>query len=418
MPRQGQSVETCRLIEWKKKEGEAVRSGEVLCEVETDKAVFEVEAPAAGCLLKTFYPQGADVPVLARIALIGEQGEDISPFLAVEEAAGAREAGQAQPAAVETPGLRISPRARRLAEARGLSLSDLAGTGPGGRILARDVEKTLALQAAPTQQSEPTPQAAPTQQAAPTPQAALTQQAAPTPQAAIPAAGTEIPLQGVRKLIAGRLLSSLRDTAQYTLSRGAGAEALLRYREVLKRSPVPYGLRAVTLNDLILFALSRVLPDYPQLNAHFLGDKLVQFRQVNLGFAVDTPRGLMVPVLHRAEGLSLKRISTEARRLAARCLEGKVGPKELEGGTFTVTNLGSLGIETFTPILNPPQVAILGVGAVQLRPLEREGAVVHAPFLTLSLTANHQVVDGAPAARFLRRLAEALEGFELLLAGG
>jgi pyruvate dehydrogenase E2 component (dihydrolipoamide acetyltransferase) len=212
------------------------------------------------------------------------------------------------------------------------------------------------------------------------------------------------------------MLSSAQTTAQLTLNTAGDARALLAYRQRLKDSAEAVDLGQVTINDLILFAVSRTLPAYPELNALFADDTISQYRDVHLGFAVDTPRGLIVPVIRHANALSLKGIAQETKRLSSACLEGNVSPDELAGGTFTVTNLGSLGIENFTPILNPPQVGILGVGAVNLKPVEIEGDVQFIPYIGLSLTINHQVVDGAPAARFLQALSQRLSDIDLLLA--
>jgi pyruvate dehydrogenase E2 component (dihydrolipoamide acetyltransferase) len=227
----------------------------------------------------------------------------------------------------------------------------------------------------------------------------------------------EVPVKGVRKLIAERMHASLQGSAQYTLHASACAEAVLAYRRKLKSSAEELGLQAVTINDLINYGVTRLLLRYPAVNSHFVGDKSLQFERVHLAVAVDTPRGLMVPVIRNASLLSLRQITAEAARLRRACLENTVTPDELNGGTFTVSNMGTLGIEGFTPVLNPPQVAILGVGSLQLKPVEREGEVVFERFMSLSLTANHQILDGAPAAVFLNQLCRALESFELLLAG-
>ena len=208
----------------------------------------------------------------------------------------------------------------------------------------------------------------------------------------------------------------MQSTAQLTLNASADARALLAYRQDLKISAESLELREITVNDLILFAVSRTLTEFPPLNALFTGDAISQYRDVHLGFAVDTPRGLIVPVVRNANALTLKGISQETKRLATVCLEGNVSPDELTGGTFTVTNLGGLGIESFTPILNPPQAGILGVGNVNLKPVEIEGDVQFIPHIGLSLTINHQAVDGAPAARFLQTLSQRLAHFNLLLA--
>ncbi len=220
----------------------------------------------------------------------------------------------------------------------------------------------------------------------------------------------------MRKVIAERMLASLQTTAQLTLNASADARGILAFRKRLKASPDSFGLQQVTINDLVLFAVARTLPHHPDLNAHFSGDTLTKFKAVHLGLAVDTPRGLMVPVIRNAHQLSLKQISQEAKRLAAACQERRVTPDELSGGTFTVTNLGSLGIESFTPVLNPPEVAILGVSAISLKAVEIDGDVQFVPHLGLSLTINHQVVDGAPGARFLQALAQGLKDIDLLLA--
>jgi pyruvate dehydrogenase E2 component (dihydrolipoamide acetyltransferase) len=222
-----------------------------------------------------------------------------------------------------------------------------------------------------------------------------------------------IPVKGIRKVIATRMLNSLQTTAQLTLNTSADAKA---YRKRLKESAETLDLRQVSINDLLLLAISRILPQFPDLNAAFSDDIITQYQNVHLGFAVDTPRGLMVPVIRRANTLSLKQIAQEAKRLAAACLDGTISSDEMNGGTFTMTNLGSFGIETFTPILNPPQVAILGVGNVNLKPVEVDGQVQFIPHLGLSLTINHQVVDGAPAARFLQAFSQGVAQIELLLA--
>jgi pyruvate dehydrogenase E2 component (dihydrolipoamide acetyltransferase) len=226
-----------------------------------------------------------------------------------------------------------------------------------------------------------------------------------------------IPVRGVRKVIAERMLHSLQTTAQLSLHGAADARALQVLRARFKASPEAMGLRGVTLNDLVLWAVARTLPAHPALNALFIGGEIHQHRHVQLGVAVDTPRGLMVPVVRQAEQRTLRQLSVEAKRLAAACLESKITPDELVGGTFTVTNLGALGIESFTPVLNAPQVAILGVASIQLRPVEADGGVQFVPHIGLSLTINHQVIDGAPAARFLQALSQAIGSIDLLLAG-
>jgi pyruvate dehydrogenase E2 component (dihydrolipoamide acetyltransferase) len=459
LPRQGQSVETCLILSWKKQEGDEVAEGEVLVEVETDKAAFEVESTAAGTLLKILRQEGEDVPVLSPLAVIGQPGEDVSSLTGKAEATGGALAAPAAPAAAAAPAtyvepaavteavspgpvtpsagaqsgrrVAISPRARRAAEKSGLtpeqilaSLPEHRGSGPRGRILERDVQQALSRVGAPVQAVPPA--AAPAMAghsaaavATGPPPAAAPAGAAITAAAAadFPGPVHEVPVKGVRKLIAERMHASLQGSAQYTLHASACAEALLAYRQKLKAGAEELGLQDITINDLLNYAVTRLLLRFPAVNSHFVGDRNLLFERVHLAVAVDTSRGLMVPVIRNASLLSLKQITVEAARLRRACLEGTVTPDELNGGTFTISNMGTLGIEGFTPVLNPPQVAILGVGSLQLRPVEREGEVVFLRFMSLSLTANHQILDGAPAAVFLSQLCRALESFELLLAG-
>jgi pyruvate dehydrogenase E2 component (dihydrolipoamide acetyltransferase) len=410
MPKQGQSVESCVIVGWKKKPGDMVKTGEVICEVETDKATFEVESPAEGTILAIFHEAGSDVPVLATIAAIGKPGENFdglrtgntapaAPVSAPRRSAAlsaSPAAGLAAPAKIMA-----SPRARALAASRGVALAGLRGTGPGGRIIERDVKTVMTDGTART--------AAGTHPAA----------AAPPVRADMTAAGEfkEIRITGIRKLIAERMLASLQTTAQLTLNASADARSLQELRKRFKESAEGFGLREITVTDMVLFAVSRALLSHPELNALYAGDSLRQYSAVHLGLAVDTPRGLMVPVIRNADSLRLREIAQEARRLAEGCRGGGITPDELAGGTFTVTNLGSLGVQSFTPVLNAPQVGILGVGSIVPGPvLAADGSVSFIPQIGLSLTINHQVVDGAPGARFLQTLAEDIARFDLLLA--
>lgn len=459
MPQLGNSVESSIIVAWKKQKGEQVSAGEIICEVETDKATIDVESPASGVLLETFFAAGDDVPVKVNIAAIGEPGEDAeslrpdgsttqsavpvvsaaAPAPARAEINGASASAAPVPATMpvtgEKPG--VSPRARNLAARKEVDLSNIVGTGPGGRIIERDVQAALESQprltpvarsmvesgeyVAPDRGSgtggrvtkrDLLPTVAPEPAAVGTPPVV----SVPEPAASISDEIETIPLKGMRKVIATRMLESMQTTAQLTLNTSADARALLAYRERLKNSAEALGLQKVTVNDLILFVTARTLLQFPELNALFHGDSIARYKQVHLGFAVDTPRGLIVPVIRGAHMLSLRDLSAEAKRLGAACLNSTIKPDEISGGTFTVTNLGSLGIESFTPILNPPQVAILGVSAIVLKPVELDGKIQLVKHIGLSLTINHQVVDGAPAARFLQALTQNIAGLELMLA--
>lgn len=451
MPRQGNTVESCIILSWKKEIGDTVSNGEVLCEVETDKATFEVESTAEGTVLARFFEEGDDVPVLTPIAAVGAEGEDVSglaPEVGGASEAPAPETKREQQLPGPQPGtadvmqataagsgdrLAVSPRARRLAEQSGIDPSLLAGTGTGphGRIIERDVQAALAsgqpLTPAAAASRRETGATAPAsgsgiggrvrlQDLAPSGGAATTTGTSMT-DLEFPGAFETVPVAGVRKVIAKRMHASLAETAQLTLHSSADARQIMRYRKLLKQSDVDEGLRSITINDIVLFAAVRTIAEFPDMNAHFLGDEIRKFDHVHAGFAVDTERGLMVPVIRYADIMTLKQLSAETNRLAAACQSGKVEPDELAGGTFTVTNLGALGVEMFTPVLNPPEVAILGVCSIEPKPVATDDGYDFVPHIGLSLTFDHRSVDGAPAAWFLKRLCERIASFELVLAG-
>ena len=455
MPRQGNTVESCIILEWKKKEGDPVAEGEVIAEVETDKATFEVESTGSGTLLKVFFAEGDDVPVLTPIAAVGEAGEDISDLGPKQSEAAAK---QAVPAASETAQVEpaqaksttsqqpapqqamiaatgdgriaISPRARNLAVTKGLQIELLRGTGsgPGGRVIEQDVrgylESGQPLTPAAAAQMAAGGLAAPSVGTGIGGRVLSTDLTAAAPVSAASISSLEFPgpveqrtLKGVRKLIAERMHASLQTTAQLTLQGSADARGIMAYRAKLKTSPEGLGLRDITINDLVLYAAIRTLIGYPSLNATFTDGTVTEYRHIHAAFAVDTDRGLMVPVVRFSEALTLKGLAAETKRLSSQCLEGNVNPDELSGGTITITNLGALGVEQFTPILNAPQVAILGVSTIQLKPVMEGTDVEFHPHIGLSLTIDHQVVDGAPAARYLRDLSAMIADFELTLAG-
>lgn len=419
-------MESAIILRWHVAVGAAVRTGEALCEVETDKAVLEVESSASGVLLARFADEGEEVPVLGTIAVVGRAGESHAEFApaasppsaAPAPAPLAEEAAKAQPVSAGQDGrIAISPRARRLARTNDIDYGSIDGSGPDGRIIERDIQALLRRRPKLSPVAKKMLDSGDYQ---------LDRSAAAgarvTKADLLPAAEDQrdavnaVPLTGVRRTIARRMLESLQTTAQLTLHRSADAVTLRRLRAKFKHSDEALGLRRVTINDLILFAVARTLPAFPALNARFENDTIYQQRAAQLGMAVDTERGLLVPVIRDADALSLRQLSAEARRLSIACRDGEIKPDEMTGGSFTVTNLGGLGIDSFTPILNPPQVAILGAGAISLKPVEGESGVDFQPQIALSLTVNHQVVDGAPAARFLAQLALNLRDVDMLLA--
>jgi pyruvate dehydrogenase E2 component (dihydrolipoamide acetyltransferase) len=443
MPRQGQSVESCIIIGWRVKEGDPVAEGQALCEVETDKATFEVPAPAAGTVLGIFYPADSDVEVLKVIAAIGAPGEDVSALRPKDEAETKPETGNVKPetqtaVAMEAPSSfklqvsdsssGVSPRARNLASTKGVDASALAGSGPEGRVIERDVKAALEGKAVLSPAAKAKAAAAgtsvPNLGSGIGGRVLLSDLSEVEPQdlaaavAALDFPGTvkEIPVKGIRKVVAGRMLASLQNTAQLTMNSSADARTMLDFRARCKAAPAAAGVGGITLNDVVLFATARTLVEFPELNAHWLGDKITQFADVHLGMAVDTPRGLMVPVIRFANRMTLKQISAEAKRLGAAAIKGTISPDALKGGTFTVTNLGASGIESFTPVLNAPEVGILGVCNVQPKPvMKKDGGVDFVPHMGLSLTFDHCATDGAPAAKFLVALRQNLAAFDVLL---
>ena len=433
MPRQGQSVESCILTEWKVNVGDQVAEGDVLAVIETDKASFDLESTAAGTVLALFWEADDDVPVLANVAVVGNEGEDVEEFKPTDSASPAPEPSPATEApAAASPAASVaetttsvassapspsddisaggvsagvSPRARKLAFRHGLDPETLEGSGPNGRVIERDVEAVISgrprLSASAVSKArdgmEP-----PVRGKGLAGMALSSDMKEP---GAIEGAKVE-PVKGIRKLVAERMIQSLQTSAQLTLNAHFELTAAQTYR----KSRVDEGKSKVSINDLIAYAQIQALGAHPELNAHFLGNRFAVFEKVHLGIAVDSPRGLMVPVVKEASDLSLEALSAEIKKLAIACREGTIQPDDLSGGSCTLTNLGMLGVSTFTPVLNVPEVAILGVGGIELKPKRNEaGEIEYAEFLPLSLTIDHQAVDGAPAARFLQTLVSLLE---------
>src|SRR5690554_583087 len=408
MPKQGQSVESCLITVWHKKKGEKVCAGDLLFSYETDKAAFEEEAGVEGTLLAIFFDEGEDVPVLTNVCVIGEEGEDASEFdphrQKGQPAAERERKSRPEPETQLEPGLvsveeepvkkkekiKISPRARNLAAETGIDYRHAAPTGPQGRIIARDI---TALQPQPGQ--------------------IISGQE--SKQVASGGDYEEVTLTGTRKLVAERMYASLAGSAQVTLNTSFDASELISFRKQLKQNREMSGLENITLTDMIVYAVARTILNYRELNAHLVGEKMLLFHHAHIGVAVDTERGLMVPTLFNAERKTLNETAGELKKLAAECREGRISPDYLKGAGFTVTNLGALGIESFTPVLNLPQTGILGVNAVAWRIKEQNGEYIHYPAIGLSLTFDHRAIDGAPAARFLRELTNNLENFTLTL---
>ncbi|HEY8663849.1 MAG TPA: dihydrolipoamide acetyltransferase family protein [Propionibacteriaceae bacterium] len=442
MPQLGNTVESCLITAWHVKVGDTVEASTVLCDIETDKSTMDVPAGVAGTVLALLVEEGDDVPVKSPIVIIGEPGEVVdTPSAPAAEAAPAAAEPAAAPVAPSTPTVTAaapvamtgevapaSPRAKAAANAAGISVRSAGvGTGPHGRIIERDVAAALAAGPGLTAGARGSNAYAPGETgtgiggrvttgdlaapAAPTPVAASAPIAAPTSGTV-----TETPLKGIRKLIADRMRESLAVSAQLSYDMSASAEAMLALRARLKATDPSLGLNVVTIGDLIGLVTAKVVRNHPNLNAHLVNGVLRSFSDVHLGMAVDTPRGLMVPTIRNAAAMGLREFAATTKDLAAQCQEGKISPDLLTGATFTVSNLGSFGITSFTPIVNLPQTGILGINAiVPAATIDKDGTIGVERRISFSLTADHQVVDGADAARFLRDLTTAIASVDLFL---
>lgn len=443
MPRQGLSVESCVLTEWKKEVGDRVEKGDVLFTYETDKATFEEESEVEGVFLAKFFEEGDDVPVLTNVCVIGEEGESIDEFNPHQEGTPEEEETEgeaAQPAAEEIEEekvevtettdtgddiINISPRARRLAEKNNLDYRHATPTGPGGRIIERDIEKLLAEGPVFTPAAKEGYGDMPAREGitgtglggrVTTADLEKAGQAEVEEKTVAEPEFEDVKLTNIRKIIAESMHHSLVSTAQLTLNTSFDATNILSFRKQVKENREELSLENITINDMILFAVSRTLLNHKDLNAHFLDDKMRIFKDVHLGVAVDTERGLMVPTIFEANRKTLNQISREVKARIEECRTGSINPDYLQGATFTVTNLGTLDIESFTPVLNPPQTGILGVNTIVQRVKEVDGELVYYPAMGLSLTFDHRAIDGAPAARFLKELKTNLENFSIIMA--
>jgi pyruvate dehydrogenase E2 component (dihydrolipoamide acetyltransferase) len=457
LPKLGQTMEEGTIIEWYKREGDEVKRGEVLFTVESDKATLEAESPGRGILRKILTPAGSTVPVLTVVGIITRsEDEDIStylggatgevPRLVTPAMEGKGEAAPAAEAPVPRGRIFASPRARMRAQELGVELSLLSGSGPNGRIVEQDVlsyveslpkATPLAHKLAAdlgmdlmqvmgtgvggkiTQSDVEAAHAA--AQAAPTPTPGLSAAAAaavqlPTAIKLPPAeVRATVPLSGLRGIIAERMSFSAHTTARVSLVTEVDATAFVEARTKLRESVTDEWGFAPGYTDLLAVIVARALREYPYMNARLNGDVIEQLTHVNLGIAVDVERGLLVPVIRDADQLGLRELGARFRELVGRAREGKSLPDELSGGTFTITNLGMFEIDAFTPVINPPELAILGVGRIVAKPVAADGKVVVRQMLTLSLVFDHRLVDGAPAARFLQRIKRLIENPYLLL---
>jgi len=416
------TMEEGRLVEWKKQEGEAVAVGDVLAEVETDKAVMELVARAGGTLLKQVVPAGTTVPVSELVAVIGEAGEaaaagapgagkaagnkasappdsqatqptpgqdrPVSMPPAPKAAPAPASAGNGQPA----PGARVkaSPLARRMAAERGIDLGAIAGSGPEGRVVARDLEQAGG-RAAPAAGAPRTPSAT-------------------APTAGTGPAYTDVPLTQIRKTIAKRLTQSIGPIPTFYLTTEVDMERAAEAREALVESTKGVeGAPKVSFNDILIKAVALALRQHPACNAWWQDDHIRYWNDVHVSMAVAIEDGLITPVIRHADRKSLREISAEARDLAGRARERRLAPDEYTGGTFSISNLGMLDIDEFTAVINPPEAGILAVGRIVLKPAAHDGAIQLRRRMRLTMSCDHRVIDGATGARFLQTLTGMLE---------
>ena len=456
MPKQGQSVESCIISEFKVKVGDSVKVGDVLFGYETDKATFEEASQVEGTVLAIFWADGDEIPVLQNVMVIGQPGESFEEFkpsaaeglssetlqpsassLPPTESAGpSHSSGHGRPEVSEdtpssaagsiTPGAPVSPRARMMAAQKGVNTAQVAGSGPGGRIIARDVEAAAAAQGTLTGLAK----AKMAQGGLASPGAGSGLAGAvkgadlkvwkPNHTEGLAGEGTEfqvVKMSNMRKLIAKSMYNSLQNSAQLTHMLGADARKVMALRKKAKKALGEGKVDVnITINDFVCFAVIKALQQFPNLNSHCLGDSMRLFKNVNLGLAVDTERGLMVPAVPHADTLSIVELSKALKKVAEDSKKGSINPDLLspEAASFTVSNLGGFGVEWFTPIINVPQSAILGVGTVVPRPVDQGGGeYAFVPYMGLSLTYDHRAVDGGEATRFLKQVAVEIEKLDI-----
>lgn len=437
MPKQGQSVESCIVSEFKKKVGDKVAVGDILFSYETDKASFDEESKFEGTVLACFFKDNDEIPVLTNVMVIGNPGESFAEFAPdgaapaapaaeapAEAAAPSQEAPEADvPAAAVVAGAPVSPRARKLAAEKGVDTAQVAGTGPHGRIIERDIvaaegsPKTGLAKAMASQGGFEAPQRG--SGLAGMVKGSDLKVWQPN-HSDIAGEGEEFRVEkmsNMRKLIAKSMYNSLQNSAQLTHMLGADARRIQALRKKAKKALEEGRIDAnITINDFVCYAVIKALKKFPSVNSHCLGDAMRIFNTVNLGLAVDTERGLMVPAVKRAEDLNIIGLSKALKKVADDSKKGSINPDLLasEAASFTVSNLGGFGVEWFTPIINVPQSAILGVGTIVPRPKDLGGGVyAFVPYLGLSLTYDHRAIDGGEATRFLKQVAVEIENLEV-----
>lgn len=431
MPKLGLTMNTGVISRWNKKEGESVAKGEILMVVATDKLTFDVESPEAGTLLRIIVPEGKDVPVGEVLAYLGQAGEAV-PGAPSPEAAGAAPVQTVPAASAEKPsvhgaalpaGLRATPLARKIAREEGIDLSAVAGSGPEGRIVRKDVE-AYAASAPESRKIKTSPAAAKAAADLGVDVSSIVADGrvmkADVLRAASPAVGKtapqdiRLPLTPMRKVIAERMSLSKATIPSVAYDMDVDFTALAEFRAKVKAEGAKRGVK-ISYNHILMKICAAAMKEVPLANSSFDGDAILFHGNVNIGLAVAVDGGLLVPNVKAVQDKSLLEIAEETERLVDQARSGKLSLEDMQGGTFTITNLGMFGTRSFTPIVNPPEACILGVNAISEKPVVADGAVVIRPMSVLSLVADHRILDGAEAARFLARVRELAENPWLLL---
>jgi len=444
IPKLGQTVEEVTIVKWLLEDGSKVDIGDAILEVETDKAIFPVEADSKGYLHRGPYKEGDVVPVLTVVAIIGKQDET---FESAIQSAKQPEPSVSQPleesqtyqqpsthaAALEKYKIFASPRARKLAKEENIDLRQVTPTGGGGlRVREQDVRAYL------TEKPKATPLAQRVAAVEGIDLATVTgsgkdglitredvEKARPAATVSLPSPAIlsqadmveRIPLKGVRAIIADRMGTSVHTTARVTMFMDVDATEFVKLREHLKLLVSDSWGFSPSINDLLIKVVVTALQKFPYMNARMTEDSIEILHQINIGLAVDTDRGLLVPVVRDAAHKTMQQVATELRTLIERAKEGRSLPDDLTGGTFTITNLGMYDVEGFTPVINLPEAAILGVGSIISKPVVRDDQIVIRKMCTLSLVFDHRIVDGAPAARFMQYIKQLVEDPYLLILG-
>ncbi len=424
MPRLSDTMQEGTIAHWLKKAGDEVKKGEILAEIETDKATMDLESYEAGTLQQILVQEGETVPIGQAIAVIGsgapKEAQPTASTASAQGPAAVPVSAQSQPAerlpipSTSTPqqetystesgdgrGVKASPLARRMAEEHHLDLGRIVGTGPGGRIVRDDIEEYLQQQAAPAQP-------APTPPSAPAPAAAAAKGPVPSVPVPVPPDAEVIKLSRVQLLIARRLTESKQTIPHFYVSSEVEMTEALALRQTLNSTAGEEGVK-VTVNDLIVKACALALEKFPEVNSSIKEDQFIRYKHINIGIAVDAPTGLVVPVIHQTNSKGVRTIARESKALIAKARANKLAPADLEGGTFSVSNLGMMDASNFIAVINPPQAAILAVAATRKQFVPVDGQPVIRDLMAMTLSADHRILPGATVARFLQEVKRLLQ---------